>query len=455
MHAKSSTTVMVAFLLTFLLNWLPFAANFLSMLKTTEDEKESPLSCSANDDDEKGSCDMMSMTTTAPIRQIYTGQTRSHVDKTKNGDIVNERVVFVFLNDNPDAIFMYGDSPPEDEGQEKEETHFSVEHVPVVAGNLVSFEGNIHHHTVVKSGKVDLLGPFRVLSEATTILESVGSPPESLCNYHPTEDIFEPFDPYDNTAGHFIVNAEGIEFTFAPCNIRDASGNPVSPVIVNFLVATNLTAPQEGVIEVDGSCESTTDVTQLQDSQKLVFTPPDNGTYTLNWAIMGEGKYTSGINWSTDQKWSECPFPEPPTCEMADPCHYELEEEMDGSFFVGETFVSVCVRDDDTLHQKCYAESIVAGLGGGDPDPEDPVDRTIENCGCCPPADKLPAGIKGVKKGKKQGTCGNALDCRAAGARSKVSKKEAKFEMCINGESKYKKNFYNPKAGEVANCGPC
>jgi len=56
----------------------------------------------------------------------------------------DDNVVFVFLNDNPDAKFIFGD-----------------ESVPVVAGNMVAFNGHqVEHSTVVEKGEVHLLGPF-------------------------------------------------------------------------------------------------------------------------------------------------------------------------------------------------------------------------------------------------------------------------------------------------------
>jgi len=56
----------------------------------------------------------------------------------------DDNVVFIFLNDNPDAKFVFGD-----------------EIVPVVAGNMVTFNGHqVQHNTVVENGEVHLLGPF-------------------------------------------------------------------------------------------------------------------------------------------------------------------------------------------------------------------------------------------------------------------------------------------------------
>jgi hypothetical protein len=52
-------------------------------------------------------------------------------------------VRFVFLNDNDDAFFKHGE-----------------EQVPVVAGNLVTFPGDVPHSTIVNSDEVYLLGPF-------------------------------------------------------------------------------------------------------------------------------------------------------------------------------------------------------------------------------------------------------------------------------------------------------
>jgi len=51
--------------------------------------------------------------------------------------------VFVFMNDNPDAFFHYGETS-----------------VPVKKGSLVRFNGLQPHNTVIGSGTVELLGPF-------------------------------------------------------------------------------------------------------------------------------------------------------------------------------------------------------------------------------------------------------------------------------------------------------
>jgi hypothetical protein len=49
----------------------------------------------------------------------------------------------VFLNDNDDVFFKHEE-----------------EQVPVVAGSLVTFPGDVPHSTIVNSGEVYLLGPF-------------------------------------------------------------------------------------------------------------------------------------------------------------------------------------------------------------------------------------------------------------------------------------------------------
>ena len=134
------------------------------------------------EEEEEGPATKTTTTISAPIRHIYTGKTPSHVDHDKEGNVVEERVVFMFLNDNPDATFTYGDEYSDVDALVK---------VPVVAGTLVTFMGNIHHHTIVSSGQVNLLGPFRITEKkenimmgnddnddgTITILESVGELP--------------------------------------------------------------------------------------------------------------------------------------------------------------------------------------------------------------------------------------------------------------------------------------
>ena len=73
--------------------------------------------------------------------------TQEHVDHYSNGDKVHEDVGFVFLNTNPDAHFQHGEDV-----------------VPIKAGNLVTFKGDVSHNTVVKSGQVHLLGPFDMVN---------------------------------------------------------------------------------------------------------------------------------------------------------------------------------------------------------------------------------------------------------------------------------------------------
>lgn len=143
------------------------------------------------------------------------------------------------------------------------------------------------------------------------------------------------------------------------------------------------------------------------------------------------------------------------TCEMVNPCKYALKEDQgNGGFVVNKTYFPICVQDGNKFRQKCYPKSIIAGLGAGDTDPFH-NDRTIVDCGCCPSIDEVPEGIQRVR-GSTQ-ICEGALDCVAASTLSKISLfKKIKFQMCINGEEAYKKNFYLPHGnGEVAYCGSC
>lgn len=93
---------------------------------------------------------------------ILTQTSRPHKDiaypesggKEKIG--AEDQVVFVFLNDNPNARFVFGEQV-----------------VPVVAGNMVTFDGHQQeHNTVVESGEVHLLGPFE-----SRRLQTVGEDP--------------------------------------------------------------------------------------------------------------------------------------------------------------------------------------------------------------------------------------------------------------------------------------
>jgi hypothetical protein len=60
---------------------------------------------------------------------------------------VKDEVSFIFLNTNPSAKFMYANAE-----------------VPVVAGNLVKFMGDVDHQTLISKGHVHLAGPFHLSS---------------------------------------------------------------------------------------------------------------------------------------------------------------------------------------------------------------------------------------------------------------------------------------------------
>ena len=94
---------------------------------------------------EEESCSNPNWGADVPTR-IITQSTNPHVDIfLESGQHVTDedRVAFVFLNDNPGARFRHGE----------------VE-IPVEEGRLVYFNGNVIHSTVVENGSVHLLGPF-------------------------------------------------------------------------------------------------------------------------------------------------------------------------------------------------------------------------------------------------------------------------------------------------------
>jgi len=104
--------------------------------------------------DEVGGQETLTVTTS-----FITNSTNRHKDHTRDGVLVKEPVGFLFLNDNPDASFIHGTSPS----------------VPVKAGTMVTFRGDVPHHTVVRNGIVRLLGPFAMSS-----FQPVGAPESTI-----------------------------------------------------------------------------------------------------------------------------------------------------------------------------------------------------------------------------------------------------------------------------------
>jgi hypothetical protein len=67
---------------------------------------------------------------------------------------VKDEVSFIFLNTNLSATFVYANSK-----------------VPVVAGNLIKFKGDVDHQTLISTGQVHLAGPFHLSSLQAVILD--------------------------------------------------------------------------------------------------------------------------------------------------------------------------------------------------------------------------------------------------------------------------------------------
>lgn len=98
--------------------------------------------------------------------------TQPHVDRYHhNGKVVDDDVMFVALDSNPEAYFTHGDSS-----------------IPTVAGRLIRFNGSIKHGTTFDGGNpIRLLGPF-----STKNFASVGGTNKTLA---PTPGITRPPEP--------------------------------------------------------------------------------------------------------------------------------------------------------------------------------------------------------------------------------------------------------------------
>jgi hypothetical protein len=82
------------------------------------------------------------------VKTIHQGATPLHHDCLfHDRTMVEDYVGFIFLNDNDQASFVHGSNS-----------------VTPQKGRLVVFEGNVPHQTIVRSGKVNLAGPFRLVT---------------------------------------------------------------------------------------------------------------------------------------------------------------------------------------------------------------------------------------------------------------------------------------------------
>ena len=101
--------------------------------------------------------------------RIINKSTKPHIDFEAEGKVVENDVMFITLNSNPEAHFNHGGNS-----------------LPAMAGRLVRFAGSAVHGTTLNSGDpIRLLGPFSIKNFASvgvpTLPCSDCSPPDGYC----------------------------------------------------------------------------------------------------------------------------------------------------------------------------------------------------------------------------------------------------------------------------------
>lgn len=147
---------------------------------STEKRDECKINIIGNSTTSGGSSTTTGSSTILPIRTVKQGRTPPHVDRDPTtGVVVTNQVAFIFLEDNPDATFLHGHHDDDGDGDDVAASASAAlgasgggtsavrTTVPVIAGNLVTFPGNVNHFTVVSKGEVKLLGPFQLVTTAT------------------------------------------------------------------------------------------------------------------------------------------------------------------------------------------------------------------------------------------------------------------------------------------------
>lgn len=131
-----------------------------SILRRLPRDAETMEDCEANQmvvaneavsDEEGPSAAIMTkmLTSTTPLhydRHRSTGGIIGCDPTTEVNATIEGEVGFIFLNSNENATFV----------------HYRDGKVPVVSGSLITFDGNIPHHTVISGGVVQLAGPFHL-----------------------------------------------------------------------------------------------------------------------------------------------------------------------------------------------------------------------------------------------------------------------------------------------------
>jgi len=167
---------------------------------------------------------------------IITGNTDYHTDlKVGDGKFEeDEKVAFVFLEDNEGAYFVIGE-----------------DRIPVTKGTMVAFEGqSVSHKTVVPSGtEVRLLGPF-----ATRDLQEVemdyDMPPD--CSV----DVKCGTDDLTDVCFNAIEEEECPQGSYFAFEYLIENFNAFTGLQVSFSRGCDETVPLGGLCEADGECGS-------------------------------------------------------------------------------------------------------------------------------------------------------------------------------------------------------
>lgn len=116
----------------------------------------------------------------------------------------------------------------------------------------------------------------------------------------------------------------------------------------------------------DGSIVSGADEVSLCSPSSQPTTPPSSNP---SWTPSSTPSFRPSNTPTLQPSSFPSSRPSRVTCEMVDPCDYDMENDGMGGVDIIETYHPVCILKNSEYHQECYSENIISGSGAGDVDP--------------------------------------------------------------------------------------
>ncbi len=187
------------------------------------------------------------------------------------GESDNGKIGFIFRNTNEDAHF-----------ETDEDGGFCF---PAVEGTLMSFDGSIPHHTIVKSGYVELIGPFLLSSKGLPRVLSGFAP-----SMEPSSSPFSTVRPTKASKSPTAPKSSKVETISDITTAQLASIQKENKSILSFLIAGTVIAAAALLLNIAWKwAQNSRQARSINDLEEASDEFEDESNEQLRDVIVGEG----------------------------------------------------------------------------------------------------------------------------------------------------------------------